>query len=305
MNCRFKASIVGCGSVGATTAYAYLLSGSVTDMTLLDVNKSRAEGLLLDLQHASAFTPNLKIEATDQYSECAGSSIVVITAGARQKEGETRLELIEKNRKIFQEIIPQVAKAAPQAIFIIVSNPVDILTYEAIKLSGLPKNRVFGSGTILDSARLQFHISERINVHPNSIDAYILGEHGDSSFPVYSFANVLGQPLSSFKGFSDKVAKDCFEDTKNAAYRIIHDQGYTCYSIATAIRELTDAIFEDSKKVFPVSVLLEDYLGHSDVCLSVPCVIGKDGIEEVIEIPLDANEKKLLSKSVDTLKVHL
>jgi L-lactate dehydrogenase len=304
MNCRFKASIVGCGSVGATTAYSYLLSGTVTDMALVDRNKGKATGLKLDLEHSTAFTPNLNIQAGDDYDACAGSNIVVITAGARQKEGETRLDLIAKNREIFAEMIPKITAAAPNAIFIIVSNPVDILTHETIKISGLPANRVIGSGTLLDSARLQFHISQKINIHPSSIDAYILGEHGDSSFPVYSFANVLGKPLTEFEEFSDEVAKECYEETKNAAYRIINDMGYTCYSIATAIRELTDSIFANSKKVFPVSTLLQDYYGHSDVCLSMPCVIGQAGIEKAIDIPLNEEEQKLLAKSVSTLKSY-
>ncbi len=305
MNCNFKASIIGCGSVGATTAYGYLLSGSVTDLALVDYDEGKAHGLMLDLEHAASYTPTVNIQSGSNYAHCADSNIVVITAGARQKEGETRLDLIKKNRVILGQIVPKVMKVAPDAILLIVSNPVDILTFEALKLSGLPSNRVFGSGTLLDSARLQFHVAERINVHPSSIDAYILGEHGDSSFPVYSNANVLGKPLAKFKKFSKKVAQECYEDTKNAAYRIINDQGYTCYSIATAIREITESIFEDSKRVYPVSTLLKNYHGVSDVCLSVPCIIGRNGIEEVIEVPLSADEKAALKHCAKTLKMLL
>ncbi|MFH1534034.1 MAG: L-lactate dehydrogenase [Nitrospirota bacterium] len=303
--CKFKASIVGCGSVGSTTAYAYLLSGTVTDMALIDVNKAKAEGLMLDLAHATSFTPHTEITASDDFKECKGSHIVVITAGARQAKGETRLDLVAKNKKIFASIIPKIAKAAPNAILIVVSNPVDVLTYEALKLSGFPENRVIGSGTVLDSLRLQFHISERIKIHPSSIDSYVLGEHGDTSFPYFSSANVLGKPLSDFEGFDDKVAAQCYQDTRDAAYRIIHDQGYTCYSIATVIRELTEAIFEDQHKVFTLSVRLNDYYGHSGVCLSVPCVLGRNGIEKVIHVPLDEGEQKSLRKSVETLKGFL
>lgn len=304
-SCGFKASIIGCGSVGATTAYAYLLSGSVTDMTLIDIDKNRAKGLMLDLEHATALTPYMGISATDDFSACKGSNVVVVTAGARQKEGESRLDLIEKNKRIFRVIIPQIAKAAPDAILIIVSNPCDILTQEAIKLSKFPKGRVFGSGTVLDSSRLQFHISEKIKVHPSSIDAYIFGEHGDTSFPVFSSANVLGKPLKDFKGFSKKAAEQCYKDTKNAAYRIINDQGYTCYSIATVVRELTEAIFEDKHKVFTLSVPLKNYYGHSRVCLSVPCILGRNGIESVLDVPLSKSEQKLLAKSVKTIKQYL
>lgn len=301
---KFKASIIGCGSVGATTAYSYLLSGTVTDMVLMDSNLARANGLLLDLEHSLTFTPHLKVSATDDPAQCSDSDLIVVTAGARQKEGGTRLDLIEKNRQIFARLIPALAKAAPDAIFLIVTNPVDILTHEALKLSRLSPNKVFGSGTVLDSSRLQFHISQKLNIHPSSIDAYILGEHGDSSFPVYSSANIAGKPLLDFAGFDQKLAGECYQDTKNAAYRIINDQGYTCYSIATAIREITEAIFEDQHKVFPLSVMLDDYYGHSNVCLSVPVVLGQKGIESVLEIPLNNEEQAQLRYSVDTIS-HL
>jgi len=300
--CIFKASIIGCGSVGAATAYAYLLSGTVTDLALVDIDKGRAEGLMLDMEHATSFTPHVGIEASDDFAVCKGSNLVIVTAGARQKEGETRLDLVEKNKKIFKAIIPKIAKAAPNSIIIIVSNPVDVLTHEALKLSRFPKNRVFGSGTVLDSIRFQYHISEKINVHPSSIDAYILGEHGDTSFPIYSSANILGKPLSKWEGFNKKAAKLAYKDTKNAAYRIINDLGYTCYSIATVIRELTEAIFEDKKQVFTLSVPLKNYYGNSGVCLSVPCVLGRNGIEKVIKVPLNKEEQKALKKSAETLK---
>ncbi len=303
--CAFKVSIIGCGSVGATTAYAYLLSGTVTELTIIDMDKKRAQGLMLDLEHALPFTPNMQITASDDFAEVAGSKLIVITAGKRQEKGETRLDLVKANKEIFKNIIPKIAKAAPDAILLIVSNPVDILTYHAIKLSKFPAGRVFGSGTLLDSSRLQFHISKKIRLHPNSIDAYVLGEHGDTSFPVYSSANVLGKPLKDFEGFSQKEAEKCYEETRKAAYRIINDQGYTCYSIATAIREITDAIFQDQHKVFPLSVPLKDYYGYNDVCLSVPCVLGQNGIEKIIKVPLNAKEKSNLGKSVKTIKQFL
>ncbi len=301
----FKTTIIGCGNVGATTAYAYLLSGTITDLTLIDINKGLAKGLCMDLEHARSLTPHVKIDFGDDYKLCKGSNLVVITAGLRQKEGETRLQLVKGNKAIYKDIIPKIIKSAPDAILLIVTNPVDVMTYEALKISKLPENRVFGSGTLLDSTRLQYHISEKINVHPSSIDAYILGEHGDSSFPVYSFANVLGKSLFSFKGFTKKVAEKCYDDTKNAAYRIINDQGYTCYSIATAVRDITKAIFHDEHKVFPLSVKLNNYHGHKDVCLSVPCVLGRKGIEKTLKIPLNKEEKEKLKISVKTIKEFL
>ncbi|OGJ43090.1 L-lactate dehydrogenase [Candidatus Peregrinibacteria bacterium RIFCSPLOWO2_02_FULL_39_10] len=302
ITCAFKASIVGCGSVGATTAYAYLLSGTVTDLVLLDVDKNKAEGLMLDLEHALPFTPNMTIKSSSDFKDCAGSNIVIVTAGKRQQKGESRLDLVKANKKIFADIIPKIARSAPNAIILVVTNPVDILTYETIKLSHFSWQRVFGSGTVLDSARLQFHISKKIKLHPESIDAYVFGEHGDSSFPVYSSANVLGKSLCDFENFTREIAEKCYEETKTAAYRIIHDQGYTCYSIATAIREITEAIFEDKHKVFPLSVLLNGYYGHKNVCLSVPCVLGRNGIEKIIEVPLSKSEQNSLAKSVKTLK---
>lgn len=298
----FKVSIIGCGNVGATAAYALLLDGVANTLALIDIQKEKAEGLRLDLEHSLPFTEYAKLQASGDFAACANSDLIVITAGKRQAPGETRLNLANANKKIFEDMIQKIVSAAPNAILLVVSNPVDVLTYETLKLSGLPWQRVFGSGTILDSARLQFHISEKIKIHPRSIDAYILGEHGDSSFPIWSFANVLGKPLKEFEGFSDKIAQECYEETKNAAYHIIHDLGYTCYSIATAIREIAKNIKEDTHQVFPLSVLLQNYYGHSDVCLSVPCVLGARGIEKTLAIPLDEKEQQALSNSVEILK---
>lgn len=302
MQSSFKISIIGCGSVGATAAYALLLDGTPTDLALVDVQKEKAEGIALDLEHSLSFTSAIKLSAGDNFQLCKGSNLVVITAGKRQAKGETRLDLIKANRKIFQEIVPKIAKMAPDAILLIVTNPVDILTYEAIKLSGFPKNRVFGSGTVLDTARLQFHLSEKLGVNPKSIDAYIMGEHGDSSFPVWSSANVSGKRLFDFDGFDKHAAEECYEKTKTAAYRIIHDVGYTCYSISTAIREISRAILEDSRQVFMLSTLLENYYGNSDVCLSIPSVLGRQGILRTLTIPLDKEELEKLKKSVTVLQ---
>lgn len=298
---KFKVSIIGCGNVGATTAYALLLDGVITDLALIDNNQEKAEGILLDLEHSLPFTSYIKLSGGSDYALCSGSDIVIVTAGKKQAEGETRLNLIKANRAIFEDIIPKITKAAPNTILMIVTNPVDVLTYEAQRISGFPASRVFGTGTTLDTSRLRFHISEKINIHPHSIDAYILGEHGDTSFPVYSSSNVSGKSLFDFKGFTQQVADECYDSTKNAAYRIIHDVGYTCYSIATVARELVRNIFNDSHKVFPLSVKLDNYYGVSDVALSVPCVLGRNGIEEVLMVPLSEPEKVLLQKSASTL----
>lgn len=302
LRCAFKITIIGCGNVGATAAYSLLLNGLPTDLNLIDLDRGKAEGIMLDLEHSLPFISFAKLQASDDFSICAGSNLIIITAGKRQAPGETRLDLINANRKIFQEIIPKIAQAAPNAILLIVTNPVDVLTYEALKISKFPPCRVFGSGTILDTARFQFHISEKLKIHPRSIDAYILGEHGDSSFPVWSSANVMGKRLFDFDGFTQRVADECYETTRTAAYRVIHDVGYTCYSIATAISEIARNIFEDTHQVFMLSTLLENYYGHSDVCISIPCILGRRGIIDTIAIPLDKKEQDALAKSVKILK---
>lgn len=302
---QFKVSVIGCGNVGATAAYAMLIDGTPTELVLIDRTKSKAEGLLLDFEHSLSFFEYTKITAGDDYALCQDAQLIVITAGARQQEGETRLDLIEKNRAIYRALIPALAKVAPNAILLIISNPVDILTLEAQELSGFPLSRVFGSGTTLDTARFRFHISERLCLNPHSVNAFILGEHGDSSFPVWSSANIAGKSLFDFEGFDKKQAEACYQETKNAAYRIIHDLGYTCYSIASVIKEIMDHIFHHSRVVLPLSVRLKDYYGHSDVALSVPCVLDSSGIAETLTVPLDKTEQKALANSVKTLKSYL
>lgn len=302
---KFKISVIGCGNVGASAAYAMLLDGIPTELVLIDHNKEKAEGLRLDYEHSLSFLPYVQITASDDYANCKGSNLIIITAGARQQEGETRLQLIEKNRGIFKEIIPAIAKVAPESILLIVSNPVDILTYEALKLSGFAENRIFGSGTMLDTARFKFHLGERLCLNPKSIQAYVLGEHGDTSFPVLSSANIAGKSLFDFEGFDKEQALQCYEDTRQAAYRIIHDMGFTCYSIGVVIKEIAKSIFEHAKVVVPLSVKLNNYYGHNDVCLSVPCVLGSDGVAEIINVPLNQEEQSMLEKSVSTLKQYL
>jgi len=302
---EFKVSVIGCGNVGATAAYAMLIDGTPTELVLIDYNKEKAEGLLLDFEHTLSFLPYTKITASNDYGACANSQLIVITAGARQQEGETRLQLIDKNRKIFKEIIPALAKVAPKSILLIVTNPVDILTCEAIKLSGFPENRVFGTGTMLDTARFRFHIGEKLCLNPGSIEAYILGEHGDTSFPVYSSANVAGKPLFDFDGFTKEIAEQCYTETRDAAYRIIHDIGFTCYSIAIVIRQIMVHIFQNSRVVVPLSVLLHDYYGQSNVALSVPCVLDSSGIADTIKIPLNKLEQKQFAASAEALRQYL
>lgn len=298
---KYKVSVIGCGNVGAAAAYAMLMDGTPSELALLDVQKEKAEGLVLDFSHSLSFWDQVKISGGDDYNLLKGSHVVVITAGARQKEGETRLDLIAKNRAIFQEMIPKIMKVAPDALLLIVSNPVDVLTYEAAKISGLPHGRVFGTGTMLDTARFRYHIAQKLCLSPKSVDAYVLGEHGDSSFPVFSSASVAGKPLFDFDGFDQKIADECYKDTQQAAYRIIHDLGYTCYAIGMVIKEMVVAIYSHAKIVVPLSIPLQDYYGQSDVALSVPCVLDSDGVSEVLEVPLNEKEQEMLKKSVGVL----
>ena len=301
---KFKVSIVGCGNVGATAAYAMLLSGTPNEMALIDINKDRAEGLLLDFQHSLSFLPYVKISAGSDLKLTANSDLIVITAGARQEKGQSRLDLIKINRGIFKKLIPEIAKHSPDAILLIVSNPVDVLTLEALKLSKFSPNKVFGSGTMLDTARLQYHLSEKLNVSPRNIQAFIMGEHGDTSFPVWSSANIAGRSLFKFPRFNQRTADKCYRDTREAAYRIIHDMGFTCYSIGMVVREIMKAIYENSRLVVPLSTVMKGQYGLRNVALSIPCVLGSEGIMETIEIPLSAKEKKMLEKSAEVLRSY-
>ena len=300
-----KVAIIGWGRVGMSTAFALLQQGIPNELLLLSRSKEKAEGEKLDLEHGLSFLKHTKIKASESYEDLKDTDIVVFTAGAPQKTGESRLDLIEKNKAILQKYIPKILKYAPNSIIIIVSNPVDILTYEAYKIAGLPKGRIFGSGTTLDTSRFRFHLAEQMKINPKSIHAYILGEHGDSSFPALTGAVVGGQSLLSIPDMTEQKALAAYTKTRDAAYKIIEAKGATYYAIATATAKLVETILIDGKKIFPVSIPLHSYYGHNGVSLSVPCVIGRNGVEQTIEIKLSWEEKKMLQKSVDTLKKYL
>jgi L-lactate dehydrogenase len=305
---QFKVTVIGAGNVGATAAYAMLMDGTPTELVLLDRNKEKAEGLVLDMEHSMSFLNYTKVLGTDDYAYAKNSHLVVITAGARQQPGETRLDLIAKNRAILKDIAGKIIKVSPKAIFVLVSNPVDVLTYEFYKMTKLPWGRVFGTGTMLDTARLRFHLSEQLCLSSKSVEAFVLGEHGDTSFPVWSSANVGGMPLAKMPGFTKSMASASYKDTREAAYRIIHDVGYTCYSIGTVIKELMVHVFQHSRIVLPLSIPLEKghrFGGVEGVALSVPCVLDSTGVTQIIELPLNGLEKKQLKKSAATLKAYL
>lgn len=302
---KTKVAVVGCGRVGITAAYTMYLKNTANEIMLFGRDIDKLIGEQLDFMHSLSFIGTTNITVSHEYEHLAGSDVVVFTAGVAQKEGETRLDLVRNNSEIIESTIPQIVKYAPHAKIIIVSNPVDVLTFKAAQVSGLPFGQVFGSGTTLDTARFRYHLSEFLKVNPKSIHAYILGEHGDSSFPTLTSANVGGQPIATLKGFSREKALDAYAKARDAAYKIIAAKGATYYAIAVVINQLADAILRNAKRVYPLSIPLNGEYGLHDISLSVPCVLGRRGIERIIEIPLSEEEKNSLNKSASVLNGYL
>lgn len=297
-----KVTIFGGGKVGMSAAYAMLLRNTTRNLVLYGRDKDKMHGEQLEFQHSLTFLGTTNIKATCSFEDIEGSDVVVFTAGAPQKPGESRLDLMAKNTEIVVSSLPQIMKYAPNCIVIMVTNPVDILTFKANQIVHAQKGRIFGSGTCLDSARFRFYLSEYLNINPKSIHAYILGEHGDSSFPTYSCADIGGLPLMEMPGFSLKKDEKAYIKARDAAYEIIASKGSTYYAIGVVISQLVHAILGNTKRVFPVSTMLTGQYGHKNVSISVPCVIGKNGVEQILEIPLSADEKKQMMRSVDILK---
>ena len=301
-----RVAVVGVGNVGATFAYALLLSGLAAEIVLIDANRAKAEGEAMDLNHTVPFTHPTRVWAGD-YSNCAGAVVTVLTAGAGQKPGETRLDLIKKNAAIWRDIIPNVVKNNPNGILLIATNPVDVLTYAAWKLSGLPSERVIGSGTILDTARFRYLLSQHFRVDASSVHAYIIGEHGDSEVPVWSLANIAGMRLPEFckmQGLKHdpKAMDEIFTQTRDAAYRIIERKGATYYAVAAGLMRITQAILRNQSTVLSVSSLVKDYYGITDVCFSLPTVVDRGGIEKAIRLELDPDEIEQLKHSAELLR---
>ncbi len=301
-----KVAIIGCGFVGSSSAFALMQSGLFSEMVLIDADVNRAEGEALDISHGLPFAKPMKIYAGG-YEDIADAAIVIVTAGAGQKPGETRLDLVKKNVEIFKSIIPEIAKQDFKGILLIVANPVDILTYVAAKLSKLPQGRVFGSGTVLDSARLKYLLGEHLDVDNRSVHAFIIGEHGDSEIAAWSSANVSGIPLNDFcemRGYfkHEESMKKILEEVKNSAYEIIEKKHATYYGIAMSVRRICEAIIRDEKSILPVSSIQKGEYGIENVALSIPAIVGRDGVEKVVPIKLSDTEKKELIKSAETLK---
>jgi len=300
-----KVSIIGCGKVGMTCAYSMLHRGNINEIVLFGRNKEGLIGEELDLEHGLSFLSHTKIIATANYDDIANSDVVVISAGDAQLPGETRLDLTRKNIVIMDDIIPNIVKVAPEAVIVMVTNPVDVLTYHAYKIAGLPKGQIFGTGTTLDTARFRFHLSQFLDINPTSIHTYILGEHGDNSFPVISSATVGGQSLTSLNNYSETKMQKAYEKAKNAAYKIIESKGATFYAIGAVVSHIVSTILQDRRSILPVSIPLHNYHGVSGVALSVPCVIGKNGVTESLEVHLDWQEKQQLIKAGEVLKTYL
>ena len=301
-----KVAIVGCGFVGSASAFALMESSLFSEMVLIDADQNKAEGEALDISHGLPFAKPMQIYAGG-YEDVADAAIIVVTAGAGQKPGETRLDLVKKNVGIFQSIIPQIAKYNKDGILLIVANPVDILTYTAAKLSGFPENRVFGSGTVLDTARFKYLLGEHLSVDSRTVHAFIIGEHGDSEIAVWSSANVSGIPINEFcemRGHFEHEAsmKRIAENVKNSAYEIIEKKKATYYGIAMSVKRICEAIVRDEKSILPISSIQHDNHGISDIALSMPAIVGRDGVECTVPISLSKEEEDKLKESAKTLK---
>ncbi|MFB9770671.1 L-lactate dehydrogenase [Lactiplantibacillus modestisalitolerans] len=299
-----KVVLVGDGAVGSSYAYAMVQQGLAEEFVIVDVIKDRTLGDALDLEDAQAFTAPKKIYS-GEYSDCSDADVVVITAGAPQKPGESRLDLVNKNMKILSSIVKPIVDSGFDGIFVVAANPVDVLTYATWKFSGFPKEKVIGSGTSLDSSRLRVALGKKFNVDPRSVDAYIMGEHGDSEFAAYSTATIGTKPvkvLAKEKGVSEDDLAKLEDDVRNKAYEIINKKGATFYGIGTSLMRISKAILRDENAILPVGAYMDGQYGLNDIYIGTPAIINSNGIGEIIESPLSADELKKMQDSAATLK---
>ena len=303
-----KLAVIGAGAVGSTLAFAAAQRGIAREIVLEDIAKERVEAEVLDMQHGSSFYPTVSIDGSDDPEICRDADMVVITAGPRQKPGQSRLELVGATVNILKAIMPNLVKVAPNAIYMLITNPVDIATHVAQKLTGLPENQVFGSGTNLDSARLRFLIAQQTGVNVKNVHAYIAGEHGDSEVPLWASATIGGvpmcdwTPLPGHEPLDAAKREEIHQEVKNAAYKIINGKGATNYAIAMSGVDIIEAILRDSNRILPVSSMLKDFHGISDVCMSVPTLLNRKGVNTAINTPVSDRELAALKRSAETLK---
>lgn len=304
-----KISIIGAGFVGSTSAFAIIDAGLASDIVLVDVNRDKAEAEAMDLSHGAAFVKTVSITA-GTIEDTKDSDLIIITAGIGQKPGETRLDILNKNIPIFKDIVPKLAQYSPDAILLVVSNPVDVLTYITYKYSGFPANRVIGSGTVLDTSRFKSILSKHFKVDARNIHAYIIGEHGDSEIATWSLTKIAGMSIDEY---CDTIGKKCdlqfketvHADVKNAAYEIINRKGYTNYAVALAVRRITEALLDDEQSILTVSAYFTGEEGINDVYMAIPCIVGRQGIERIIPVPLSSSEQEQLLESAKMLKTIL
>jgi len=295
-----KVVLIGTGAVGSSYAYALMNQGICDELVLVDLNEEKAKGDVMDLDHGIVYAPSPINIKFGSYEECEDAAIVVICAGAAQKPGETRLDLVSKNVKIFEVIVEKIMNSGFNGILLVATNPVDILAYATWKLSGLPKERVIGSGTVLDSARFRYLLGKEFDTAPNSVHGYIIGEHGDSQVPVWSLANISGTMLAP--QLSEDRQEELAIQVRDAAYKIIESKGATYYGIAMGLARITKAILKNENVVLPVGALLDGEYGQKDVYIGVPSVINRRGIKNIVELSLNTNEYEKLFKSIKTLK---
>jgi len=308
-NLKPKVSIIGFGNVGIRYTYALIISGLARQIVAVDVDKSRLEGEVMDLSHGSPYIPSVEIVAGD-YTDIKNSDLVVITAGKKQKPNQSRLDLVKENVDIYKKIVPEIIKHSPNSIILVVTNPVDVLAYATYKISGKPSKTVISSGTVLDTARFRFLLSKHCNIDPHNIHAYILGEHGDSEFAVWSSAMIGGALLSDYckmcpnsnRCNPDEELKKIFVEVRDSAYHIISRKGETSYGIGLALVRITRAILKNENAILPLSSLVNGYLGITDVYLSLPAILNKEGVREILQIKLNKEEENLFKNSADVVK---
>lgn len=301
-----KIAVIGAGNVGMRYVYSLMISGFARSIVIIDNNKKRTEGEVMDLKSCMPFVSQIEI-SVGEYKDLNDSDLVVITAGAKQKPGQTRLELVKENVAIFKEIIPEIMKYASNAIFLVVTNPVDVLSYAAYKISKKPWQEVIGSGTVLDSARLRLLLSQHCNIDARNVHAYILGEHGDSEFAVWSRAMIGGVLFKEYCPMCNKcntktALGDIFREVKDFAYNVIEKKGETSYGVGLSMTMITRAILKDENSILPVSCLVQDYYGVDDVYLSMPSIVNKNGVREIFKIQLSEEEEKSFKNSAKVLK---
>lgn len=305
---KVKVSIIGAGFVGSTTAYTLMTGGLASEIVIVDINKDKALAEAMDLSHGASFVRPVDVIAGD-YEDTKDSDIIIITAGVGPKPGETRLDIINKNLVVFKSIVPEIVKYSPNSIILVISNPVDILTYITYKLSGFPPERVIGSGTLLDTSRFRYMLSEHFNIDARNIHAYIIGEHGDSEIATWSSTSIAGMNLQHYcskcSKCDGKFKYHIAEKVKNAAYDILSKKGYTNYAVALSVKRIVEAIVGDEKSILTLSSLFTGQYGIEGVYMGIPTVIGSGGVERVLEIQLNDEETKRLKESGRLLSEYI